>query len=530
MVYYLKQCYHKFVLPESKLSEGYVMKQQKRLPYSVGVVAIVCIVAAIFSVIIMAINVKSSHQSLEMKIEGIENAIGEMSTNPDVDSDSALLETVNYELNNIKAEYDGFIGNLTVILSVFALLVTICTIIMPLYTYNFLQKDQIEQFRSQMQQEIQTVQNSLSTFTVEFNENQKNYKAEFEKQIKKLQSTTASLDDLFSPFDFDDVRIEPIYSITSEDLETYYRKAIVAFCLGKKTKSLEMLNVVLLTYPQNKEALLSKAKVLYSMDDYDASIETLNELIRLDHNSYNYYYRGCVKYTAKMYPAAVVDLRFAYNQKPCEQFMIKLAAALHKDRKTQEAIIYQSRAIELNGGEAQYYADRGIMYHALKQYEDALADKMHAINLSGNNGQFYGIYAATLCKAKRYQESIVYSNNALSKDSKLAFVYSFRGLAKAYLPDEYTFEDATNDLNVAIELDATNYRNFYRRAEAHIISATGDLDIAFNDLERAQNMNPKDPEIMYLLSLLYEKRSDTENAKKCLNDAHTLGYIPEPKC
>lgn len=504
------------------------MNERKRLPYGVGVIAIICIIAAMFAVFIMALNFKSSHQLLELKIEGIETAIAEISMNPNGISDSALLETVNYEISNMKADYDGFLSNLTIILSVFALLVTICTVIMPLYTYNFLQKDQIEQFRTQVQSEIKSVRDSLGTFTAEFAENQTIYKSAFDDQISKLQSTTASLDDLFSPFDFDDVRIEPIYSITSADLETYYRKAIVAFCLGKKTKSLEMLNVVLLTDPQNKKALLSKAKVLYSMEEYDSAIDTLNELIRLDHDPYNYYYRGCVKYSAKMYNAAVADLNYAYRQKPCEQFAIKFAAALHKDRKTFEAIIYQGRAIELNSEVAQYYADRGIMHHALKQYDDALKDKMHAITLAPNNGQFYGIYAATLFKVKRYQEAIRYSDNALSRDSKLAFVYSFRGLSKAYQPSEYTFDNAMDDLNKAIELDPTNYRNLYRRAEAHIISDEGDLTVALNDLQNAHSMSPKDPEIMHLFSLLYDKQADTENANKCRDQAYNLGYIPDP--
>lgn len=506
------------------------MKQQKRIPYSVGVIAIVCIFAALFAVITMALSVKTSNQMLEKKIEGIETAIEEIAMTSDANSDSVLRETVNYEINNMKGEYDNFIGNLTIILSAFALLVTICTIIMPLYTYNFLQKDQIEQYRLQIQQEIQTVNDSMCKLTDDYNVRQKNYKDEFDRQIKNLQSTTTSLDELFSPFDFDEVRIEPIYNITYEDVELYYRKAIIAFCLGKKKHSLEILNMVLLTDSNNTKVLLSKAKVLYSMSEYVASIETLNKLIELDHNPYNYYYRGCVKYAAKEYSEAVRDLNFANTRKPCEQFKVKLAAALHKVRRTLEAIIYQSQAIELNRDNAQYYADRGIMYHALKQYEAALSDKWKAISLSDKNGQFYGIYAATLCKSKKYQDAISYAARALSMDDSLAFVYSFQGLAKAYLPDKYPFEEAINDLNESIELDATNYRNFYRRAEAHIISAAGNLDNAFNDLEAAKKMAPDDPEIMYLFFLLYQKRNDTEKANKYLDDARNLGYIPEPDC
>ena len=54
------------------------MNERKRLPYGVGVIAIICIIAAMFAVFIMALNFKSSHQLLELKIEGIETAIAEI--------------------------------------------------------------------------------------------------------------------------------------------------------------------------------------------------------------------------------------------------------------------------------------------------------------------------------------------------------------------------------------------------------------------------------------------------------------------
>ena len=491
---------------------------KKKLPYSFGVVAIVALIVAVFIVVFMAMCLSNVNHGLEDRLTYIENAINDAVD--DFSSQKLLFEQLNTEINVLKEQYDSFVSNLTIILSVFALLVTICTILMPLYTYNFLQKDQITSFHEQTDKALQSMKDETQNAVANIN-NQIASIRSVEENFKKW------IDELFSPLDFSEIRIEPIYNISKEESDSYYRKAYIDFSIGKTNNALEKLNLILKSDSKNEKTLLAKAQVLYSLEDYDEASNTMDLLLAISNNPIYYYVRGCIKFQNKNYNAAVSDFFFVYNKRQDdEQNLVKLAAALHKNRQTKDAIHYQTLAIQCNGNIAQYYADRGIMYHALKDYPAALSDKKQAIELSKDNGQYYGICAATLYKLKEYDNAIKHADIAISKDEKMAFAYSFRGLAKAHISEKFSRLEAAEDLNMAINLDNSNHRNFNRRAEFYI--KTNEMDDAIKDLDEAYKIDPLDPEIMHLYFLAYKTKGVIDTAESYQIRAKQLGYIPEP--
>lgn len=503
------------------------MKRVKsRLSYSAGVVAIVGLVVSAFICIVSIYCVLSYNRGLDNKINDLETSINTMlNTNSDL-SRQDISEKFDNEVNKMQDQYNLFISNITIILSIFGFVITICTVLMPLFTYNFLQKDQIELFHEKINGEIDTMRDKVS-------EMQQAFRAETDKsslQIAEMDKVVVNfqrwLDDFFDPFEFEDVKIEPIYNISQEEIDDYYRKAIMSYSFGKTEKALNIIESVLLTNPKNTKILMAKAQIYSAVQDYQASIDALNRLLLIDNNNERYYYiRGCVAFKAKKYPEAIKDFEIAcYKDPNNEIYLVKMAAALHKARRTEEAIEYQTRAIVLNTNNAQYYADRGIMYHALKKYDFALTDKGHAIKLAPDNAQYYGIYAATLYKIGSYLESVRYADTAIAKDDKLAFVYSFRGLAKSkILNGGYTEESIEQDLNQAIAIDPGNYRNFYRRAE-FFISKNTNLNLVLEDLEAAGNVDPEDPEILKLLTLVYKNSENVKVKSRCKKLAEKLGH------
>lgn len=500
-----------------------------KLPYSVGVIAIVVLAASIVFCFLTTICLKSTNQNIEDRVSKIEQSIDDVINDSNIDKFSQ--EKVNNEIDNLKEEHDLFLNNFTLILSVFAIVVTICTIIMPIYTYNFLQKDQIENFHNKTTTMLEAMTDNSTQTINDLKTEYLQLKTDIENKIKVLEGAEDNfqkwIDEMFSHFDFSDIRIEPIYNIKQNEIDNYYRKAFVEFGFGRNERAIKILDAILLTDPKCDKAWLLKSQIFYSMEQYDSSLVAINTLIKYNDNcNYYYYIRGCISFKAKYYDSAINDFRYVNSKEPRnEQNLVKLAAALHKLCRTREAISFQSIAIECNGNVAQYYADRGIMYHALKEYQKALSDKWQAILLAKNNAQYYGIYSATLFKLKEYEEAIRYANMALEKDAQLSFVYSFRGLSKAQIVNKYDIAEALNDLNKAIDLDSSNHRNYNRRAEWYIMNHN--IDCAIKDLEQACKIAPSDPEIMHLYSVAFKNNGDEKSAKEYDEKARQLGYISE---
>ncbi len=502
---------------------------KRRMPYAVGIIAIVALVMTTFVAVSAMVLLNGANDKLESRIDNMEKTINAL-TDDEISDMAVRFEEIDNEIGNLKENYDVFVNNLTVILSVFALLVTICTVLMPLYTYNFLQKDQIEQFHRTTAHELDLLKNTVSTTVKELKCQQHDMKSEIDARINSIKNTEDSftkwLDELFKPIDFEDIKIEPIANIGKDDIDYYYRKAYVNLSIGKADKAIKILNAILMSEPRCEKALLAKAQALYSVNKYNEAVEILNTLIELFGNTEYYYIRGCVKFKAGDYSASINDFRFVYEKEPeNEDNIVKLAAALHKNRQTNEAIKFQTMAIKLNNNAAQYYADRGIMNHALKNYPEALADKRQAITLSPNNGQYYGIYSATLFKLHDYEKTVEFADKAIATDEKMAFVYSFRGLAKAHLSGKYSNSEAKSDLDTAIKLDKDNHRNYRRRAEFNIM--VNNIDKAIGDLNMAAKIDPMDPETMFLYSEAYRKKGDDKKSNEFIIKAKQMGYIPE---
>jgi len=109
----------------------------------------------------------------------------------------------------------------------------------------------------------------------------------------------------------------------------------------------------------------------------------------------------------------------------------------YHDGKFKEAIDSYTEAIKLNPKDAQAYANRGVAYAHLKQYERA-------------------IYA----HLKQYERAIEDFNEAINITPKDAMAYNNRGLAYAYLKE---YNKAIEDYNKAIKInpkDANVYFNF----------------------------------------------------------------------
>ncbi|MEH1965148.1 tetratricopeptide repeat protein [Nostoc sp.] len=190
----------------------------------------------------------------------------------------------------------------------------------------------------------------------------------------------------------------------------------------------------------------------------------------------------------------------------------------------QEAIENFNQAIELEKDFAVAYSDRCLAYLQLQDYHQAVTDCTQAINFAPDNFEAYLNRGLALYRQGDYPAAIVdhnravtlkpydfraYYNRALAragegKDSEaildfnlaltqipqrssllLADIYNDRGLAHLVLQDT---QAAMLDFNLAIRLNANDYRAYFNRACA--CGRSGDDFGAVRDFSQVIRLNP----------------------------------------
>ncbi|QHG19617.1 tetratricopeptide repeat protein [Nostoc sp. ATCC 53789] len=190
----------------------------------------------------------------------------------------------------------------------------------------------------------------------------------------------------------------------------------------------------------------------------------------------------------------------------------------------QEAIESFNQAIEVEKDFAVAYSDRCLAYLQLQDYHQAIADCTQAINFAPNDSEAYLNRGLALYRQGDYSGAIVDYNRAIAlkpydfrayynrglaftgdgKDSEaildfnsaltqipritsllLADIYNDRGLAHFVLQD---IQAAMLDFNLAIRLNANDYRAYFNRACA--CGRNGDDFGAVRDFSQVIRLNP----------------------------------------
>ena len=183
-----------------------------------------------------------------------------------------------------------------------------------------------------------------------------------------------------------------------------------------------------------------------------------------------------------------------------------------------DAIMWYTKAIELNSEFAGAYNNRGNAYAGMEEYAKALADYNKAIALDPELVYAYNGRGNVYQDMEEYAKALADYNKAIALDPEYAIAYNGRGnvyydmkeYAKALadyekaiaLDSEYTYpyrnrgivyndleryEDAVKTCTIAIELDPTYKKAYQTRAEAY--RAMGEEEKAKADEQKAAGLD-----------------------------------------
>lgn len=223
------------------------------------------------------------------------------------------------------------------------------------------------------------------------------------------------------------------------------------------------------------------------------------------------------------------------KQAPDDEIAIYLLAqVLHRRNRPDEAAACLRRVIEMNPAQSRYHNDLGVMLAAQGKWPEAEASYRLAVALDSGNADAVFNNALALLRLKRAGEARAVLARLPASMAELPDVCALRGeLARA----EGNAEQAVREFRKAISLGMDT-------ADIHVNLglAMEDLsrgDDAFDELSRAERIDPDDAMTCFHLGNQHRARGDVETATQYyrkaiaarpdLAEAHNnLGLILQP--
>lgn len=109
--------------------------------------------------------------------------------------------------------------------------------------------------------------------------------------------------------------------------------------------------------------------------------------------------------------------------------------------------------------ESQFYKE-GLRLYELQKYDSAIIFFTKAIEINQSNSIYFGYRGASERKLKKYDLALSDFNKAIESNDKISWLYYERGKVKEILEK---FELAEADYDISIKLDAKNYNAIYSR-------------------------------------------------------------------
>lgn len=296
-------------------------------------------------------------------------------TYPQLSSDKTddLGETVAI-VQNANSQALSTINNYLVI---FSILITVVVLIVPLFNYWFLQKEQVSRLEKQ-----------YSAFDVQINN-------ELSRMKKSIQQSTQVSFNVISGAMKENAnvyygRIEPVSDDSNDRAIAYYMNSDIFLLRNQPNCALREINNALGLEPNNPEYLNQRGVILHIMNRFEEAIRDKSRAIMREPNNARYIScRGVTFHVMKRYSEALEDHNKAVELDPNNpEIHYCRGATLHELQRYEEALQEENKAIDLEEDNAKYYHTRGITLLGMKHYAEAISEFDKALNLDPGNTSY----------------------------------------------------------------------------------------------------------------------------------------------
>lgn len=380
----------------------------------------------------------------------------------------AIVQNANSQILNTISNF----------LVVFSILITIVVLIVPLFNYWFLQRDQIKRLDDQYTMYNEQVNNELDRLrkgidqSIQVSYNviscvKKNQEGIFYYLVNPISDS--SKDKAIACSINSDIyllrgqlicalqEINKAIQFDPDNAEYYNDRGVTLQALRRYKDALKDNKKAIDLQPNNACYHDSLGVTYHELEQYDKALEEACKAIELDSGNAGFYdSRGATYFTMGKFQEALADMDVAIELEPDNaSFYDTRGIMWHEKGRYKNALDDASKAIELNAGNASYYNSRGMTLFMMKRFEEALRDMNMAVGLEPCSAYYYINRWVTLHEMKQYGDALKDANKAIELEPNNASYYDSRALT---LLEMRQYEDAQNDANKAINLEPDNAR------------------------------------------------------------------------
>lgn len=177
---------------------------------------------------------------------------------------------------------------------------------------------------------------------------------------------------------------------------------------------------------------------------------------------------------------AAVDALGEDPQLQSDAYMLRALMQTDQDARLKDV----NKAIEVNSDNVEAYQARSQLYFQQQKFDEAVADLQHVLKVDPTNTAVTATAVKALAELKRLDDAKVILDEGLEAKPD-ASLYQLRA---AIFRSEDKIDEAIADLNKAIELQPRDPASLFARAE--IFLSRDDTDAARRDLDKAMELNP----------------------------------------
>ena len=211
--------------------------------------------------------------------------------------------------------------------------------------------------------------------------------------------------------------------------------------------------------------------------------------------------RGESHQSAKRSDEAIVDFTRAIELDPSRAWVIGSRGATYgRMERYEEAIADFTRAIEIDPSNIWAIISRGATYRQMECYEEAIADFTRAIEIDPSNAWAIGSRGVTYRRMQRYEEAIADYTRAIELDPSDTLAIGSRGATYRRME---CYEEAIADYTRAIEIDPRDTWAIGSRGATYARMERYEEAIA--DYTRAIELDPSNPRAIGDRGQTYQK-------------------------
>lgn len=334
---------------------------------------------------------------------------------------------------------------------------------------------------------------------------------------EKFQQAAAELMNAKSPQDMLSA-LEDIIKIRPQDPNLYALKAQLLQKQGNLAGALEALNKAISIEPKNPNYYQLRAETEFALQNYQAAERDFTVAAQLSGKADNYYNRAITNLNLGNYQAANQDFKTA-------QKLYKQEGNLGASKQTQNITNVLSKVmpkaipqtnLKQTTTAPKQQSNKEIDKEITSKISQSLKHFSQSETLSQfkdllpNHGEglpdFADIAAEQSTKAPKIKKQDLIKGTALESIQK----------AKKQIAQK-DFDGAKQILDKAISEHPENDSLYYNRAQANY--QQGNYQEAFNDLNKALELNPKNYQAASSKGDLYQAMGQTEQAKKAYQEA-----------